>query len=141
MHFDFEPLFTGRRDYLGLLDELRSVTRARDAPLSVAAHKIDPLPELHAAAELLTGEPKWWSRTYFTQVARRVGQIAVMSYDTAMPLESLYGGYVARQTRRERFGVALYVDFAATDEDWAAYREGWGGGGRPAGRGQVTDRE
>lgn len=42
---------------------------------------------------------------------------------------------------RERLGAALYVDFAATGEDWAAYREGWGGGGRPAGRGQVTDRE
>jgi hypothetical protein len=23
------------------------------------------------------------------------------------------------------FGVALYVDFAATDADWAAYRSGW----------------
>jgi hypothetical protein len=26
---------------------------------------------------------------------------------------------------RERFGVALYVDFAARDGDWAAYRKGW----------------
>jgi hypothetical protein len=26
---------------------------------------------------------------------------------------------------RARFGVALYVDFAATEADWAAYREGW----------------
>ncbi len=101
-----------------------------------------------------------------------------MSYDTAMPMESLYGGYVAQQTRlaleapptphrtdllmglpafhtddlghhesaetvaaaargarlglsredarRERFGLALYVDFAATPGDWAAYRRDWG---------------
>ncbi len=99
-----------------------------------------------------------------------------MSYDTAMPMESLYGGYVAQQTRlaldatprgadllmglpafhtddmghresaetvaaaargarlglsredahRERFGVALYVDLAATPGDWAAYRRNWG---------------
>ncbi len=28
--------------------------------------------------------------------------------------------------RRERFGVALYVDFAATPGDWAAYHDGWG---------------
>lgn len=26
---------------------------------------------------------------------------------------------------RERFGVALYVDFATRDGDWAAYRAGW----------------
>ncbi|MEZ0067404.1 hypothetical protein ABIA32_003417 [Streptacidiphilus sp. MAP12-20] len=25
------------------------------------------------------------------------------------------------------FGTALYVDYAATDADWAAYRDGWGG--------------
>ncbi len=28
-------------------------------------------------------------------------------------------------TRRERFGLALYVDFAATDEDWAEYDRAW----------------
>jgi hypothetical protein len=123
----------------------------------------------------VTGHPKWWSQEFFGQVARRVDQIAVMSYDTMQPLQSTYGGYVARQTAlaleatppttdllmglpffhenrfghwahaetvpaavrgvrlglsrtdagRARFGVALYVDFAATEADWRAYREGW----------------
>lgn len=185
VHFDFEPLYSGRQDYLGLLDDVRAVTRERSAPLSVAVHQIDPLPELHSAAGFLTGHPKWWSQAYFAQVARRVDQIAVMSYDTAIPLESLYGGYVAQQTAlalevtpkgvdllmglpayhtddvghhesaetvaaavrgarlglgredadRERFGVALYVDFAATDGDWSAYREGWGEAGGVTGGG------
>ncbi|MGI5270015.1 hypothetical protein ACQEUU_12755 [Nonomuraea sp. CA-218870] len=26
---------------------------------------------------------------------------------------------------RERFGLALYVDFAATEEDWREYEENW----------------
>jgi hypothetical protein len=26
---------------------------------------------------------------------------------------------------RERYGVALYVDFTATEDDWSAYAEGW----------------
>lgn len=175
VHFDLEPLHSGDRDYLSLLDHLRALTRSRDVPLSVAAHQIDPLPGLHSVAGGLTGHPKWWSQAFFAQVARRVDQIAVMSYDTGMPLPSLYGGYVARQatlalevtpastdllmglpfyheskpghvasaetvaaavrgTRlalgrtdrdREHFGVALYVDFAATEGDWAAYRDGW----------------
>ncbi|MED7822982.1 glycoside hydrolase family 18 protein [Streptomyces chiangmaiensis] len=174
-HFDLEPLHSGDRHYLALLDALHHVTQAHHAPLSVAAHQIDPLPALHSVAGGLTGHPKWWSQSYFGQVARRVDQIAVMSYDTALPLQSLYGGYVAQQTSlalevtppstdllmglpfyheddmghhasaetvtaavrgarlglsrtdsgRTRFGVALYVDFAATEADWAAYRKGW----------------
>ncbi|WP_242435830.1 hypothetical protein [Streptomyces sp. Root369] len=109
-HFDLEPLHSGDKDYLGLLDALHQVTRARGVPLSVAAHQIDPLPALHSVAGTLTGHPKWWSQAYFGQVARRVDQIAVMSYDTAMPLESLYGGYVAQQT-----SLALEVTPASTD--------------------------
>ncbi|MEU0410846.1 hypothetical protein ABZ307_23940 [Streptomyces griseorubiginosus] len=174
-HFDLEPLHSGDEHYLDLLDALHEVTRARGVPLSVAAHQIDPLPALHSVAGTLTGHPKWWSQAYFGQVARRVDQIAVMSYDTSTPLESLYGGYVAQQTslalevtppttdllmglpffhetkwghraaaetvpaavrgvrlglsrtdaERADFGVALYVDFAATEADWTAYEEGW----------------
>lgn len=164
IHYDFEPVRSGSKGYLAVLDE----TRALGTTLSVAAAQIDPLWYLH-----LIPVDKWWSQDYFRQVAERVNQIAVMSYDTALPLESLYGGYVAKQTKlalevtppatdllmglpaywennpshwgnaetvsaavrgarlglgdspRQNFGLALYVDFAATDEHWAAYRDGW----------------
>ncbi|MFI8825885.1 hypothetical protein [Streptomyces sp. NPDC053431] len=175
VHFDLEPLHSDDRHYLSLLDDLGALTRARKAPLSVAAHQIDPLPAAHTVLGALSGSEKWWSQEFFGQVARRVDQIAVMSYDTWMPLEGMYGGYVAQQTSlalevtpegtdllmglpffheddlghhesaetveaavrgarlglgrtdpdRERFGLALYVDFAARDGDWQAYREGW----------------
>ncbi|MGK5694729.1 hypothetical protein ACSNOJ_17815 [Streptomyces sp. URMC 128] len=175
IHLDLEPLHSGDRDYLTLLDALRRETRSRDALLSVASHQIDPLPALHSVAGTFTDHPKWWSQEFFGQVARRVDQIAVMSYDTAQPLESTYGGYVAQQTSlalevtppstdllmglpfywesnfdhwghaetvpaavrgvrlglsrtdadRSRFGVALYIDFAATEADWRAYKEDW----------------
>ncbi|MEU6051241.1 glycosyl hydrolase family 18 protein [Streptomyces xanthochromogenes] len=110
VHFDLEPLPSGDRNYLALLDSLHALTRARGALLSVAAHQIDPLPALHTAADGLTGHGKWWAQSYFGQVARRVDQIAVMSYDTAMPVQSLYGGYVARQT-----ALALQVTPKQTD--------------------------
>ncbi|GGT69574.1 glycosyl hydrolase family 18 protein [Streptomyces coeruleorubidus] len=175
IHLDLEPMPSGDRDYLTLLDALRRETRSRDAQLSVAAHQIDPLPALHTVFGLFTDHPKWWSQEFFGQVARRVDQIAVMSYDTAQPLEGTYGGYVAQQTSlalevtppstdllmglpfywesnfdhwghaetvpaavrgvrlglsrtdadRSRFGVALYIDFAATEADWSAYKEDW----------------
>jgi hypothetical protein len=179
VHLDVEPLHSDNTDYLRLLDRLGPAVRGRGGVLSVAVHQIDPLPGLHTVTGAVTGHPKWLSQRFFGQVARRVDQIALMSYDTALPTEGLYGGYVAQQTRlaleatggrtqllmglpffhtddmghhasaetvraavrgirlglsredrdRRRFGMALYVDFAATDEDWAAYRRGWGGRG------------
>ncbi|MFK0266325.1 hypothetical protein ACIQU1_34070 [Streptomyces angustmyceticus] len=180
VHLDVEPLHSGDPDYLRLLDRLGPAVRARGGTLSVAVHQIDPLPGLHTVSGALTGHRKWISQRFFGQVARRVDQIALMSYDTGLPAESLYGGYVAQQTRlaleatgphtdllmglpffhtddighhasaetvraavrgirlgltreapdRQRFGTALYVDFAATAEDWAAYGSGWGAHGR-----------
>ncbi|WP_394297665.1 hypothetical protein [Streptomyces griseus] len=100
VHFDLEPLRSGDADYLALLDDLGRPTRTRTALLSVAAHPIDPLPGSHSALRLVSDQGKWWSREYFGEVARRVDRIAVMSYDTWMPLESSYGGYVARRTGR-----------------------------------------
>ncbi|WP_249375528.1 glycosyl hydrolase family 18 protein [Streptomyces sp. I05A-00742] len=175
VHLDVEPVRNGDRNFLKLLDSLRAAVRSGGGVLSVAAQQIDPLPSMHSASSAFGGN-KWWSQGYFAKVARRTDQIAVMSYDTALPWESLYGGYVAQQTRlaleatpagtdllmglpffhtddmghhgsaetaaaalrgarlgltredrhRERFGLALYVDFAATEDDWRAYREGWG---------------
>jgi hypothetical protein len=34
-------------------------------------------------------------------------------------------GLSRTDTDRTNFGVALYVDFAATEADWTAYRDGW----------------
>ncbi|WP_232246734.1 glycoside hydrolase family 18 protein [Kitasatospora mediocidica] len=98
VHLDLEPLHSGDAGYLTLLDQVHARTAARGVPLSVATPQIDPLPALHAVAGALAGHPKWWSQAYFGQVARRTDQIAVMSYDTAMPTQALYTGYVAQQT-------------------------------------------
>ncbi|MEU2318038.1 glycosyl hydrolase family 18 protein [Streptomyces althioticus] len=175
VHMDLEPLHSDDEDYLDLLDDLRKLTKDRDAQLSVAAHQIDPLPHLHSVAGLVADHPKWWSQEFFGQVARRVDQIAVMSYDTARLFESTYGGYVAQQTSlalevtpptthllmglpfyyennpshwghaetvaaavrgarlglsrtdpdRELFGLAPYIDFAATETNWKEFEDGW----------------
>ncbi|GAA4873338.1 hypothetical protein [Kitasatospora terrestris] len=98
VHFDMEPVRPDSAGFLALLDRVHEVTRAADRPFSVAAPQIDPLPGLHVVTTGLSGHGKWWSQSYFAEVARRVDQVAVMSYDTAMPVESLYGGYVAQQT-------------------------------------------
>ncbi|MEV6068468.1 hypothetical protein AB0L82_18095 [Nocardia sp. NPDC052001] len=176
IHFDLEPVRSGSKGFLTLLDQTCAVTSGARRQLSVSAPVIDPLPGLHSVGLAVADHGKWWSQAYFAEVARRVDQVAVMSYDTAMPWESLYGGYVAQQTRlalqvtpprvtllmglpafwaddaghhgaaetvagairgvrlgvgrtdihRAAFGVALYVDFTATPEDWAVYSRDWG---------------
>jgi hypothetical protein len=175
VHLDLEPVRSGSAGFLALLDQVHALTTGQDKVLSIAAPQIDPLPGLHRVAIAVAGHGKWWSQAYFAAAARRVDQVALMSYDTAMPLESLYGGQVAQQTKlalevtadsvdllmglpaysesnishrgsaetvaaavrgarlalgreapgRQAFGLALYVDFTATPDDWAAYRRGW----------------
>ncbi|MFC0627910.1 hypothetical protein [Kribbella deserti] len=98
IHFDFEPVRSGSPGFLAVLDEVRALTEPRQKLLSIATPQIDPLPSVHRVGIALAGQGKYWSQAYFAETARRVNQVAVMSYDTAMPLESLYGGFVARQT-------------------------------------------
>lgn len=175
IHFDFEPVRSGSPGFLAVLDDVRALTESRQKLLSIATPQIDPLPAIHRVGIALAGQGKYWSQAYFAETARRVDQVAVMSYDTAMPIESLYGGFVARQTAlalevtgddvdllmglpaywkdavghrgsaetveaavrgarlgldrnapgRQSFGLALYVDFTATPEHWAACKNGW----------------
>ncbi|MFD4434015.1 hypothetical protein [Nocardia sp. NPDC058497] len=98
VHYDLEPVRSGSPGFLALLDATKAVTSAARVPLSVSAPVIDPLPGLHSAGLAVADHGKWWSQAYFAKVARRVDQVAVMSYDTAMPTEALYSGYVAQQT-------------------------------------------
>ncbi|MFB6891798.1 hypothetical protein ACFCX4_21105 [Kitasatospora sp. NPDC056327] len=175
VHFDMEPIRPGSKGWLALLDRVRPVAAGRGAVLSVAVPQIDPLPHQHDLGIALTGHGKWWDQEYFAATARRVDQVAVMTYDSNMPTESLYGGYNAYQTalaleatpedvdllmglpfywddrwghwgraetvtagirgirlglgrqdpQRRNFGVGLYVDFAATEQNWADYRRDW----------------
>ncbi|MEV5324901.1 hypothetical protein AB0K67_12170 [Nonomuraea sp. NPDC052634] len=170
IHYNFEPIGDGDTDFLDLLEQ----TRRHTGLLSASTPQIEPYPGLRLAARAAIGHDKYWSQGFFEQVVARVDQVAVMTYDSYLPAQSLYGGHVARQARlaldlvpedkalyigapayhdhgapwldaaesvamaaegaglaltdhgrRERFGLALYVDFAATEEDWREYMTRW----------------
>ncbi|MEU6780901.1 hypothetical protein ABZ912_17000 [Nonomuraea angiospora] len=170
IHYNFEPIGDGDTEFLELLERTRRHTRL----LSTSTPQIEPYPGLRLTARALLSHDKYWSQGYFKQVVDRVDQVAVMTYDSFTPMQSLYGGHVARQSelaldlvpadkalyigapayhdhgvpwldnaesvamaaegarlalsehgRRERFGLALYVDFAATEEDWHEYATRW----------------
>ena len=95
VHYDLEPVTSGDPGLLALLSASRAL---HPDPLSVAVPKLEPLPGLRLPAQLGTGRPVFWTSGYLTQVASRVDQVAVMSYDTGMPFQSWYGGYVERET-------------------------------------------
>jgi hypothetical protein len=170
IHYNFEPIGDGDAEFLDLLDRTRQYTKL----LSTSTPQIEAYPLLRPLGRAILGHDKYWSQGYFKQVAARVDQVAIMTYDSGTPAQSLYGGYVARQAalaldlvpdsksvligapayhdhglpwlddaesvamaaegarlaltghgRRERFGLALYVDFAATEEDWNEYMTRW----------------
>jgi hypothetical protein len=96
LHYDLEPVPDGDQDYLRLLDATDALAR-RPAPLSVSVPKLEPLPGLRLPWQVAGVGPVFWTTGYLARVASRVDQVALMAYDTAMPLRSWYGGYVARQ--------------------------------------------
>lgn len=175
VQYDLEPVVSGGPGLLAVLDAARPAIAAHGGILSVAASQVEPMPGLAGLTAAAGAGVALWSHAYLAAVARRVDQVVVMAYDTGLPTEPLYRGYVARQTRlalravapptdlllgvpafhdenpghhagaetvraavrgvrmgladdihRVRFGVAMYVDFAATASDWEAYRAGWG---------------
>jgi hypothetical protein len=162
----------GDRGLLALLDATSAMAHRRSAVVSMSSHHVAPLSGPNSS---LVGRHQWRTPAYLPSVARRVDQMAVMSYGTGLPVRSLYGGYVRRQTElalravsertdllvglpafhtgdlghdeaaetvgaairgvrlalghdsRQSIGVAMYVDDAATEDDWSAYRRDWGG--------------
>jgi hypothetical protein len=174
IHYDFEPVADGDADLLTVLRRTHAFTMQRHALLSVSAIHNEPWPGMAACLAALPKSLTLWSGHYLHQVALEVDQMAAMTYDTALPTQAAYGGYVRRATEaaleavpphvalfigipayhdenpyhhqsaetvaaalrgvrlaigsqplQRDFGVALYVDFAATARDWAAYSNGW----------------
>ncbi|WP_214108911.1 glycosyl hydrolase family 18 protein [Acrocarpospora catenulata] len=172
IHYDFEPVPDGDPAYPALMRETRQAIGQK--VLSVATQQIEPAFGAQWAFQLVAGHGKYWSPEYFREMAELSDQVAIMTYDSWTPLQSLYGGYVARQTAmalevvpddttlligapayhdhmagvsdyaesvemaaegarlaltqhgpRQNLGLALYVDFAATEQDWREYHEYW----------------
>ena len=87
---NIEPLPSGNPDFLKLLEELRPITNGKI--LSVAAYppptKWHQFPDVH------------WNLPYIKLVATRCDQMAIMMYDTAIPLEKFYIKLMTDWTRQ-----------------------------------------
>jgi hypothetical protein len=98
VHEDFEPVSDGDPDLLAVLGEAHTLTQRRHALLSVSAVHVEPWQHVAAGITALPGRLSIWSAGYLREVARRVDEVAVMAYDTALPSPTTYAGYVRRST-------------------------------------------
>lgn len=99
IHYDIEPIHSEDPNFLALLRDTRKLTKERHAFLSVSACKPQPVPGIAAVSGMFFRFPGYWTKGYFLEVARQVDQIAVMSYDAAYPLPSLYGRMISRMVK------------------------------------------
>jgi len=93
VHLDPEPVMDGDPDLLTLLEELREAMRG-EGSLSVATRRIWPF---SPRVPLLLAGRYFWSHAYYGQMAEYVDQVAVMVYDSALPLQGLYRKWVQHQ--------------------------------------------
>jgi hypothetical protein len=93
--YNLLPVASGDHGLLSLLDATRAL---HPAVLSVTAPKVEPLSGMELPASLILSRPAFWTTGYLAEVASRVTQVAVLSYDTGMPFPSWYSGYEARET-------------------------------------------
>lgn len=101
------PEATNRTDGAGVTAHLYGGLVARQTRLALAAvpARTDPLIGVPAYHDENLGHHAWAETVPDAVRGVRLG----LSQDPV----------------RQRFGVALYVDFAATGADWRAYRDGW----------------
>jgi hypothetical protein len=93
--YDLAPVASGDAGLLAVLDQTRAL---HPAVLSVDTPKLEPLTGMALPAALIMRHPVFWTSAYLKEVASRVTQVAVLGFDTGVPLSSWYSGYVKRET-------------------------------------------
>lgn len=119
IHLNVEPLPSGDAAFMQLLEELQQALPP-DKVLSVAAYPPPTVWQL--------GKGVHWDEDHYRQVAERTDQLAVMMYDTGLPLGKAYVSLVARWTEdvltwvpegKVLLGLPAYEDLALYHWPWA----------------------
>ncbi len=98
VHYDIEPIVNNDARFLDLLDETRQALPA-GAIISVAGQKWAPNATIADWVHQAGRADAWWTSYYYSRVAAFVDQIAVMTYNTAMPTAQAYSLFVKQQTQ------------------------------------------
>jgi spore germination protein YaaH len=117
IHLDPEPVLSGNRHLLTLLRELRERLGAGPV-LSVAGARIAPIPGLIPES---LASPFAWSSSYYRAIATQVDEVALMTYDSAMPSPWMYRLWTHGQVLRlaqtlKGSGVRLFIGVPTSEE-------------------------
>lgn len=127
VHYDFEPALNDDRDFIELITATHARTQAAGALFSVATPKLHPVQAVRLPVDWLPMQALW-SQEYLREVTAHVDQVAIMAYDTFLPSEKAYQGYIRRQTELALDAVPAEVDLligAPAYHDQKLYR--WDG--------------
>ncbi len=123
VHLDPEPVHDGDGGMLALLEEVRAAL-GPGPRLSLAGRRIWPLwPAVRWPAV-----GRWtWSAPYYREVVRRVDQVAVMVYDSALPWAPLYRQWVRFQVIAlsrilENRDTVLFIGVPTSEERTFSHR-------------------
>jgi hypothetical protein len=100
IHYDIEPIYPGDESFLELLDQTHTLARSRGAVVSVALEQMEVMPLAQRLLGAVTRDYHDPTENFLKDVAERVDQVAIMTYDTALPTGWLFGAHVAWQTER-----------------------------------------
>lgn len=100
IHYDIEPVYPGDQRFLDLLERTHELTQARGAVLSVALEQPEPFPGAQRVIGTFWRSYNDPTMGFLRQVAARVDQVAIMTYDTGLPTDWMFGADVAWQTER-----------------------------------------
>lgn len=125
VHLDVAPVTVNDPSYPALVEELREEL-GEDPVLSVRAHHVELVPGGRMPSFVFGSGEKYWSKGYLERVTEPADDVVVPGVDAGMPVEAMYGGFMARQVtqtldaldRQEgvsvRFGIPVH-----SGEDWA----------------------
>jgi hypothetical protein len=129
IHYDIEPIYPGDENFLEVLERTRVLADRRGAIVSVALEQLEMAPAARSLLRVLSRDYHDPTLDFVEDVAQRVHQVAIMSYDTALPADWLFGAHMAWQTERvveaigDRvtvfMGVPTYDDESLKFHSWA----------------------
>jgi spore germination protein YaaH len=132
VHYDIEPIWAGDDDFLSLLEATSRAAHAEGKVVSIAAEELPLFVGADRAIGLFIPRYHPWTLDYYRRVAAHVDQLAVMTYDSAVPTAHLYQRFVARNTRLLAAALQDDVQLLIGVPSYADWNIGHWPGERPA---------
>lgn len=100
IHYNIEPIYSNDKNIIDLLKKTREITKPQNKILSIASDELEVFPGAEKVIRLFSKQTGFWNKGYYKEVSENVDQIAVMMYDTALPVKESYSLLVAWETNQ-----------------------------------------